>query len=62
MQKAHSGSGMPALTRFHSNDAVGEFLFLSDRYIFIIYLMLSPTSTFATRDFVAKLDVGPVGA
>ena len=31
MQKAHSGSGMPALTRFHSNDAVGEFLFLSDR-------------------------------
>jgi hypothetical protein len=25
----------------------------------IIYLMLSPTSCFATRDFVAKLDVGP---
>ena len=54
---------MPALTRFRSNDAVGEFFFLSDRYFFIIYLMLSPTSTFATRDFVAKLDVGPqVGA
>jgi hypothetical protein len=24
-----------------------------------IYLMLSPTSSFATRDFVAKVDVGP---
>ena len=55
---------MPALTRFRSNEAVG--VFFSDMYFFIIYLMLSPTSTFATRDFVAKLDVGlrvggPVG-
>ena len=59
IQKAQGGSGEPVLTRFCSNDAVSEFFFLSDRYFIIIYLLLSPTSTFATRDFVAKLDVGP---
>ena len=33
----------------------------TDLYFIIIYLMLSPTFSFATRDFVAKLNVGPPG-
>ena len=35
----------------------GKYFYPSN--FFIIYLMLSPMSTFATRDFVAKVDVGP---
>ena len=38
---------------------LGMFFYIQVHpYFIIIYLMLSPTSAFATRDFVAKLVVG----
>ena len=45
------GTWQTQVCLFHVLPVLGIFL--------NIYLMLSPTSTFATRDFVAKLDVGP---